>query len=190
MHPYEMQRLIREWHKDEFLDLKPGSLYHAIERLRRVGWIDPVETSRAGRRPERTVYRLTSDGERAVLDWLGRLLAQPLREPNGFFAALSFLAQLTPAGVQQRLEERVERLEAEIAGLKTVLKTMVPQIGRLVLIEVEYTLAMRKAELAWVKSVIEELRAGALAWDTRRVLSGAAAETAQKVTKKQKTVIP
>jgi len=24
MHPYEMQRLIREWHKDEFLDLKRG----------------------------------------------------------------------------------------------------------------------------------------------------------------------
>src|SRR5690242_2922629 len=58
MHPYEMQRLIREWHKDEFLDLKRGSLYHAIERLRRAGLIDVVETTREGRRPERTVYRL------------------------------------------------------------------------------------------------------------------------------------
>src|SRR5262245_47080897 len=75
MHPYEMQRLIREWHKDEFLDLKRGSLYHAIERLRGAGLIDPVKTSREGRRPERTVYRLTAGGEQAVLDWLGEMLA-------------------------------------------------------------------------------------------------------------------
>src|SRR5262252_2075083 len=62
MHPYEMQRLIREWHKDEFLDLKRGSLYHAIERLRQHQCIEVVETVREGRRPERTVYRLTERG--------------------------------------------------------------------------------------------------------------------------------
>src|SRR6516162_10501112 len=88
MHPYEMQRLIREWHKDEFLDLKRGSLYHAIDRLRRAGLIDPVETSREGRRPERTVYRLTEQGQRETLVWLRELLARPVREPGQFFAAL------------------------------------------------------------------------------------------------------
>src|SRR5258708_25639756 len=76
MHPYEMQRLIREWHKDEFLDLKRGSLYHAIEQLRRAGWIDPIETSREGRRPERTVYRLTEVGDREELRLLRALLAE------------------------------------------------------------------------------------------------------------------
>src|SRR5262245_35505784 len=84
MHPYEMRRLIREWHKDEFLDLKRGSLYHAIDRLRRAGLIDPVETSRAGRRPERTVYRLTDAGSRVVIDWLREMLARPVREPGQF----------------------------------------------------------------------------------------------------------
>src|SRR5690242_14900046 len=57
MHPYEMQRLIRERHKDEFLDLKRGSLYHAMERLQAAGLVEPMETFREGRRPERTVYR-------------------------------------------------------------------------------------------------------------------------------------
>jgi DNA-binding PadR family transcriptional regulator len=37
MHPYEIQRLIREYHKDEFLDLKRGSLYHAIAQLHGAG---------------------------------------------------------------------------------------------------------------------------------------------------------
>jgi DNA-binding PadR family transcriptional regulator len=174
MHPYEMQRLIREWHKDDFLDLKRGSLYHAIEQLRRAGWIEPVETSREGRRPERTVYRLTEDGQREVIQWLGQLLARPLREPTQFFAALSFLPHLSPANVAQQLQERVGLLEGEVAGLTAVLETMVPKIGRLVLVEVEYARAMRQAELAWVKSLLEDLRTGRLTWDPEAVCQAAA----------------
>ena len=165
MHPYEMQRLIRDWHKDEFLDLKRGSLYHAIERLRKAGLIDPIETSREGRRPERTVYQLTEAGERHVCEWLKQLLAVPMREPTQFFAALSFLPHLTPEIVQAQLEERTALLKSEIASLKMVLETMVPKIGRLVLVEVEYAQAMREAELAWVKSLLEDLRTGKLTWD-------------------------
>ena len=37
MHPYEMQRLLRERHKDDLLVLKRGSLYHAIRRLEAEG---------------------------------------------------------------------------------------------------------------------------------------------------------
>jgi DNA-binding PadR family transcriptional regulator len=174
MHPYEMQRLIREWHKDEFLDLKRGSLYHAIERLRRAGWIVPIETSREGRRPERTVYRLTEEGERGVLQWLGQMLAKPVREPTQFFAALSFLPHVPPQSVRDRLRERVSLLEEEIAGLETVLKTMVPKIGRLVLVEVEYARAMRQAEREWVKSLLEDLQSGRLTWDPEVICRAAA----------------
>src|SRR5262245_12338091 len=174
MHPYEMQRLIREWHKDEFLDLKPGSLYHAIDRLRRGGLIEPVETSREGRRPERTVYRLTEQGEGETLVWLRELLARPSREPSQFFAALSFLPHLHPQDVLEQLQQRVGALEAEIVCLQTVLKEMVPRIGRLVLIEVEYLRAMRKAELGWVKSLQDDLRSGRLVWDPEAVRRWAA----------------
>jgi DNA-binding PadR family transcriptional regulator len=174
MHPYELQRRIREWHKDAFLDLKRGSLYHAIERLHRQGAIEPVETTREGRRPERTVYRLTEAGELQVLHWLEEMLARPQPEPTQFFAALSFLGQLSPENVQIQLQKRVALLEGEIAGLDSVLQTMVPQIGRLVLIEVEYARAMRQAELAWVRSFQKELQAGALNWNAEQCLRWAA----------------
>jgi DNA-binding PadR family transcriptional regulator len=170
MHPYEMQCLIRQWHKDEFLELKRGSLYHAIERLRNQGWIDVVEITRDGRRPERTVYRITEAGERQMLQWLEEMLAKPVREPTQFFAALSFLPHLTPENVQSQLQERTALLQTEIAGLDLVLRTMVPKIGRLVLVEVEYLRAMRQAELAWVQSFQQELQTGALRWDPQMVL--------------------
>jgi DNA-binding PadR family transcriptional regulator len=171
MHPYEMQRLIHEWHKDDYLDLKRGSLYHAIERLRRAGWIEALEKGRQGRRPERTVYRLTESGAHGTLDWLCELLAKPLREPTQFFAALSFLPHLSPDNVLDRLRERVGLLEAEVAHLTEVLNMMVPRIGRLVLVEVEYARAMRQAEAAWVKSLMDDLRSGALHWDPERIIA-------------------
>jgi DNA-binding PadR family transcriptional regulator len=174
MHPYEIQRLIREYHKDEFLDLKRGSLYHAIAQLHGAGLIDPVETTREGRRPERTVYRLTESGEREMRTWLRQLLAKPLRDTNQFFAALSFLAVLPPAEAADRLQERLAALDEEIAGFTTVLKQLVPRIGRLVLVEVEYARAMRRAERAWVQSLVNDLRTGKLHWDPEALLQAAA----------------
>jgi DNA-binding PadR family transcriptional regulator len=174
MHPYEMQRLIRQRHKDEFLDLKRGSLYHAIERLQRAELIEVVETSREGRRPERTTYRLTARGELEVLDWLRELLAKPVREPSQFLAALSFLPHLSSEDAVEQLHARACRLQLEIIALDAILRKMVPQIGRAVLVEVEYLRAMRQAELEWVRALAEDLRAGRLTWD-REALGGCAA---------------
>ena len=77
MHPYEMQRLLRERHKDELLVLKPGSLYHAISRLLRSQLIEAGETTRNGRRPERTTYRITPEGDAELIRWLRQMIAVP-----------------------------------------------------------------------------------------------------------------
>ena len=42
MHPYEIQRVLKERKKDEVLALKKGSLYHAIGRLLKAGLIDEL----------------------------------------------------------------------------------------------------------------------------------------------------
>jgi DNA-binding PadR family transcriptional regulator len=170
MHPYEMQRTIRLRHKDDFLELKRGSLYHAIGRLERAHLIEVVETSREGRRPERTTYRLTEAGEQEALDWLREMLAKPVREPSQFLAALSFAVHLSPREVLDQLQERISRLELEIVGLNAVLQTVGAQIARIHLVEGEHARAMLQAEVAWVRSLMEEIRTGRLVWDTEALL--------------------
>jgi DNA-binding PadR family transcriptional regulator len=164
MHPYELQRLIRERKKDEFLDLKRGSLYHHIERLQRAGLIAPVETTREGRRPERTVYRLTALGERELLAWLRELLAQPGRDSIPFIAAVSFMGHLGHKDALDQLRNRTANLEAEIARLDAALEKLTPHLGRLLLLETEYVRAMRQAELEWVRSLIDDMRSRKLMW--------------------------
>ena len=92
------------------------------------------------------------------------------RETSQFFAAVSFVGYLAPGDVLEQLDGRAGRLESEIAGLDALLRDLVPKIGRLVLVESEYLLAMRQAELGWVRSLIEDIRAGRLTWDPEALL--------------------
>ncbi len=165
MHPYEIQRLMHERRKDELFDLRRGSLYHAIEQLQRGGLIEVVETSREGRRPERTIYRLTEQGRQETVAWLSELLAQPTREPSQFLAAVGNVARLTPAVVLEALQARAHSLQAELTGMDAHLQRQVPRLDRVLVLEAEYARAMMQAELAWVRCVIDDLRSGRLAWD-------------------------
>jgi DNA-binding PadR family transcriptional regulator len=165
MHPYEMQRLIRQRHKDDFLDLKRGSLYHAIERLLRAGLIEVWETSREGKRPERTVYRLTEQGERERLEWLRELLARPVPETSQFMAAVSYLAQLTAEDARDQLSVRAGRLELELVSLNAIVHELAARLPRVLLLRAEYVRTMQQAELRWVRCLLEEIGSGRLSWD-------------------------
>src|SRR5579859_4420964 len=77
MHPYELRTVIEVTHKEDFLRLNPGSLYNSIARLLDAKLIEIAGTTRAGRRPERTVYRITRKGRQEASRWLRELLEKP-----------------------------------------------------------------------------------------------------------------
>ncbi|MGH3321836.1 MAG: PadR family transcriptional regulator [Streptosporangiaceae bacterium] len=165
MHPYEMHQLTRDRHTDQVVKIKAGSLYHTVERLQQQGLIEPVETSREGRRPERTVYAITGDGRDAFASTLSDMLREPVREYPVFAAAAAFMHTLPRDEVIQLLARRAVRLEGEIAAFNTVLEGLVRGgLSRLHVVEVEYLQALRRAELDWVRSVLDDLRSGRLRW--------------------------
>ncbi len=177
MHPYQMQSLLRLRHKDEILALKRGSLYHAIGRLVRDEFIRAKSTSRDGRRPERTTYSITPAGRKEFTRVLRHIIAMPRRESSEFMAAMSFLVHLTPGEALSRLEERADRLEKEIALRSAGISAASAHVLRINLVESEYLIAILKAELAWVRSLIAEISTGKLSWDLKTVLKHARAAT-------------
>ena len=88
MHPYEMAVTLKERHKEESIKLRYGSLYTVIDLLVARGLIVAKETSREGKRPERTVYRLTPSGLDELRDWMRELLRDPAKEYPQFEGAL------------------------------------------------------------------------------------------------------
>ena len=117
MHPYEISTTLRTRGKEESIKLNYGSLYSVVESLRKHGLIRALETSRQGRRPERTVYEITEAGAAEHDDWLAELLSSPVREFTSLEAGLSLMAGLGPDEVARLLEERADRLRFELRGL-------------------------------------------------------------------------
>jgi DNA-binding PadR family transcriptional regulator len=168
MHPYEMKSLIKERGHDQVIKIKGGSIYDTVERLEQGGFITAQETSRDGRRPERTVYAITDTGREETRDWLRELLAQPVNEYPQFAAALAFFAGLDKEEVVRLLKVRTALLDSQIAGTEKGLEHWTKTVGipRLFLVEGEYAAAMNRAELEWVRNLIKEIEEGKL-WITR-----------------------
>lgn len=163
MHPYRMQQLIRQRAKDTVVNVgQRTSLHKAIERLMAAGLVAVREVSREHNYPERTVYELTATGSEVLRSWMREALAAPAREYPELPAILSFLALLPPEEVRRQLSTRVERLRSDIAELESQLETT--PLPRLFLVEDEYRVAVRRAELEWIERIIPDLESGALDW--------------------------
>jgi DNA-binding PadR family transcriptional regulator len=163
MHPYRMQQTIKERGQDQLVNVaQRNSVYQALDRLERDGLARPVSTARDPGRPERTEYEITEAGEATLRRWLTAMLASPAREFPEFPAALALLAILRPDEVTPLLSERVTALESKLA---TVEGQAPPGLPRLFLIEDEYRAAMLRAELAWLRAVVDDLVTGRLSWD-------------------------
>jgi DNA-binding PadR family transcriptional regulator len=163
MHPYEVASTLRQRHKDDSVRLNFGSLYGVVESLERRGLIEAQATKRSGRLPERTVYALTDAGQIEMQDWLTDLLSTPVKEYPAFQAALSFLPALPPGDVVGLLTERVSRLETELAATAGA-RERVQKMGlpRLLWLEGQFAVALREAELDFVRQLIRDIQTGAL----------------------------
>ena len=161
MHPYEMASTMRERGKEHSIKLNYGSLYTVVDNLAKHGLIEAVEARREGRRPERTVYRLTDTGRVKLDAWMSDLLARPVKEYPQFEAALSLLPVLHPDHVLALLRERIRALEKGITMERLMLDTASKAgLPRLLLIEGEYHLTMQQTELAWVQELADEIEVG------------------------------
>jgi DNA-binding PadR family transcriptional regulator len=164
MHPYELAATMRSRHYDEFVRLNFGSLYHTVEVLERDGWIVSSEREKEGRRPERTIYRLTDAGRGALLAAVSDIVSQPRREYQHFSAGLMFMHHLEAQEASQLLEQRAQTLQAVATKLSRLLDELSATHGRLDVIELEHKIALIEAERAWVRKVAKEVAAGKLEW--------------------------
>ena len=172
MHPYEMRHRIRVQEIDRVMKVTHGTLYSTVDRLAASGLIQPVETSREGRRPERTVYEITDLGRDQLLDALRDGLMRAAPDYPGLATALTFATLLDPDEVAELLERRAIAAEATLSGLNTGMDAALKQsrfqrmhMGRVHLIETEYLIALQRAELDWLRAVVADIREGRLSWD-------------------------
>ena len=165
MHPYELSRTLREHGDDRSIKFNHGSLYMVVGQLAKAGYITEVETSRAGQRPERTVYALTGEGRAEFRDWLAELVAEPQHEYPHFVAALSLIAALPPSEVVPLLRHRLDQLDQARAEIRSLIDaTLARGVPELFLVEEEYRLSLLTAETAFAEEFIGKITDPQTGW--------------------------
>lgn len=172
MHPYEMYQLLVTRRKERIVKVRPGSLYHAVERLERDGLVAVLGTGRQGNRPERTTYEITSAGRAAVRQWVSDTVAAPAPEYPRFTLGLAELHNLESVDALALLDRRIEALVAELAALDD-LAEFARDVPELFTIPFSYTRAMTQAELDWLRNFVDRVGRGEIPWVTDEHLESA-----------------
>jgi DNA-binding PadR family transcriptional regulator len=165
MHVYRMQKMFEAQGKDRVVNVRSrASLYQTIERLERHGLVEVAETERVEGYPDRVIYRTTPAGREVAHEWLREMLRSGGDEYPEFIAALSIMFVLAPGDAREELERRAERLASELADAEGSVVGAPEGLPRLFLLEEEYRMTLLRAELEWLRDVIDDLRDERLTW--------------------------
>jgi hypothetical protein len=86
-----------------------------------------------------------------------------------------------------QLEVREEALRRQIAEISARMAQIGAFLDRILLIEVEYSVAMLKAEARWVQQLLNELRSGRFTWDPQKILRQVRAARRKAATRKERS---
>lgn len=109
MHPYEIRQTMKERSMHRYMKLQDGSLYYAVDQLKKDDCIEVVEVVKEPNRPDKTIYRITDTGREQFQELLLEQFRQNKVIEHPLYAALPFAAH----GDQPRIAEALEAKLAE-----------------------------------------------------------------------------
>jgi DNA-binding PadR family transcriptional regulator len=165
-HGYQVRRELLTWRADAWAHVAPASVYQALRTSTKHGLVEEVGTESGGG-PERTVYRLTPDGESEFFHLVRTAVSDPRDTLDELSAAFGFLHLLPRGEVAQLLDLRVRALWAELVRVDPPVEAGVPgagvpdgvkpaQVGALM----QLAAARIRAEVDWALDVAGRIRDG------------------------------
>lgn len=118
-HGYQVRRELLGWRADMWAKVAPGSIYQALRTLTKRGLLEQVSTESGAGGPERTVYRITPDGETELLHLVRSTITDAVRDPEALNAAFAFLGLLGRAEAVDLFHHRVRTLWARLVEVET-----------------------------------------------------------------------
>ncbi|WP_419996149.1 PadR family transcriptional regulator [Streptomyces boninensis] len=161
-HGYQVRNDLQYWGADDWSNVKPGSIYHALKQMAKQGLLlaHDVAPSTAGG-PPRTEYELTEAGEETYLALLREALRSRDQKIDSLAAGVGFMVDLPRAEAVALLKERLAEMEEWRAA---VLQHYSPQegedfghIGEIM----RLWLHTAESGMDWTRGLVERLEQGA-----------------------------
>jgi DNA-binding PadR family transcriptional regulator len=93
-------------------------LYHHLKKMERTGWVTSHQEV-VERRPARSVYALTSEGEAELDRWMGEPVGHTREIRLAFLVKLYLARQTDPALAERLIREQIATLEEIEAAHRT-----------------------------------------------------------------------
>ena len=168
-HPYEMYQTLVMRSEDRLVKVRPGSLYHTVDRLARQGLVRATGTEREGNRPERTTYEITEEGTLALGERVADIIATPVNEFPEFPLGLGEAHNLPIETVIDLLRKRVGLLRADIALLDDgIRRVKAKELPAKYWLDVRYLRTMAEADVSALEALIDDLDSGSISWDEEK----------------------
>jgi DNA-binding PadR family transcriptional regulator len=156
MHGYQLSRELSE-QLGGLWRVSYGSLYPSLRRLQKQGAIETdADAPAQGRR--KTVYRITSEGERLFLELLQETPQDSQSEDARFRIRLAFFRYLPPETRIRLLERRRGALEERLGHIRDSLRTR-RRVDDYTLALMERGATTTESDIAWLSGLIEAERA-------------------------------
>jgi DNA-binding PadR family transcriptional regulator len=117
VHGYDVRRELLSWSADEWANVAPGSIYHALKKMAEEGLLREVGTEQVGARPARTTYEMTDKGEMVFQELLREYWWEYRQPIDPFQAAFAFLPALPRREAAAALRARAQQLRARVSYL-------------------------------------------------------------------------
>ncbi|MBN1659098.1 MAG: PadR family transcriptional regulator [Anaerolineae bacterium] len=161
LHGYELKQIIEE-HMGDWTNIAFGSIYFALRKLEEEGFVEQIATEQEGRRPSRTVYRITDAGREEFLCLLREVWGEVERHYYAIDVGLAFMDALDPAEIESFLRARVAQLRGVVEHLEEHRAEQLSQEGvpPAAAAVFDHSLAHFRAELAWTRDLQAKIEQG------------------------------
>jgi DNA-binding PadR family transcriptional regulator len=156
-HPYEIKRRLEAAMVECYVDVDVGTLYYAVRKLDKDGFIAEIAQERVARGGVRTIYRITSEGRAEFREGLHRQFEAEGPVSQTLYGALLFLHLADLAVVEDSLRRRIARLNDLIAKLTPIREQLAPVIstgGEHLLRHLD---RQRRLDRTWLKDLLADV---------------------------------
>jgi len=165
MSGYEMQQLMQESQMDSWAGILPGSIYHALKKMDKEGFVKVASVESTGHRVK-AIYEITDEGEKEYKKLLVDSFCQTsVHYPVQLYTGLSMLNlpnhEADPNAIIAALEEQIQELQKEMKKVEEGqrIKSQFIEINELTKLTFQNMLDQYKLQIDFLGKILEAMRA-------------------------------
>ncbi len=156
-HGYEIQRFISLNRMSEWNNIKSGSIYYAIKKLEKSGYIRMLDKPEEGEK-KKQIYEITQKGRDALRILAYKEISKPLQGAvSEKFLLYPIIASLQKEEIIQCVEKHISDLNVQKDKIEDWRKEKGKKACSMEVITMDYMITTTESQMSWHKLMLDNL---------------------------------